>query len=322
MFRSRASHRWVRPALVATVLTLTSVMPAAAVPPGVTLTTAASPFEVTVNLPVAYVVKVTNGSNNALKYALVSGEISPEFSYLGAHPASSCSQLVPTCDLSGLPSGASAQVIFYFLAPSAPGTFTFTAYANFDGQTTSPPANYQNALSAPVETVVLAENVDLVRGHSVAGYRVFSTGLNALGVNNKHGTTVAVPVNAEVTVRDLPASHPLASCQGLTGEVTSLACFGEASYLSVAEGAAIPGGLQVTMRWDASDLPKGMTEKKLRIVHIFDDKTYEIVSDLCTFSGGVPTNLPCLDGPPVRLGDKDIEATVWLLRNGSARGWN
>jgi hypothetical protein len=323
--RSRLAAALARVLVTATLL-LTIIGPASAVSPTVTITTAASPFQVTVNLPIAYVVTVNNGSNNALKNLRVSATTSVPLTYLGAAPTASCDQSIASCLFNGLASGASAQAIFYFQAPAAPGTFRFSALANFDGQTTESPANYQNTLNAVVDTVVLALDEDLVRGHSVAGFRTFTTGLGNLSTTNRHGTEVALTSDGEVTLEDLAANDPRGSCANLVGAVTSLPCFGEASYLSIANGTALPGGIRATMRWDYTDLPNGMTEKKIRIVHIFDPgilvggQSYELVTNLCN-SATAPTNKPCLVGAPIRLADKDILATFFLSFNGVSKGW-
>jgi hypothetical protein len=332
MSRSRASRLSARAALVA-VLLLSLVSPTLSASPAVTVVTNASPFEVTVGLPIAYVVKVTNGSNNTLKFVSVRGVPSialPE--YFGASiGAPTCSQTEPVCDFSGLPSGESRSVLFYFLAPAAQTSFTFTAQANFDGQTTNPPANFQHTVSEPVTTNVLAVNQDHVTGHSfdpdgARFFREFTTGLGNLGTGNKHGTTAFVPENAEVTLKDLPANDPLASCSGLT-DGASFPCFGQASYLSIKNGEAVAGGIKVTIRWDSSDIPKKMTEKTLHLLHIFtppfvgdDGNNYEQITELCD-SATAPGNMPCLVGNPVRLMDKDIVATFFLNRDLTVRGW-
>jgi hypothetical protein len=317
MFRARTLRAAGR-AVVAVTLLSSIAMPASAVGPGVVVATTASPLNVTVDLPIAYVVKVTNDTNNTLKFVQVAGEISPEIQYLGALPgAPACSQVAATCDFSGLAKGATAQAIFYFKAPSAPTTLTFTAHANFDGQTTESPANYQHAVSAPVETIVLPTNQDLVMGHSFGAFRTFTTGLGSLNTNNPHGTTVELPsANAEVTVADLPPTHPDAQCPpALT------TCFGQGSSLSVGDGGPIPGGIKVTMRWDYTELPSGMTYQKLRVAHLLTATTFEQVTGICTFVAGVPTNMPCFEVAPFKLADKDIQATFWLASNRVSRGY-
>ena len=334
MFRARASRISVRAALAAVLLS-SLVSPTLSASPAVTVVTNASPFEVTVGLPVAYVVRVTNGTNNTLKYVSVRGMPSialPE--YFGASlPAPTCSQTEPICDFSGLPSGESRQVLFYYLAPASPTSFTFSALANFDGQTsTNPNANYQHTVSEPVTTNVLAVSQDHVTGHSFEpdgprSFREFTTGLGSLNAtSNQHGTTAFVPENAEVTLKDLPADDTLASCSGLTNGA-SFPCFGQASYLSIKKGEPVAGGIKVTIRWDSSEIPKTMTEKKLHLVHIFtppfvglDGNNYEQITNLCN-SATAPTNMPCLVGAPIRLADKDILATFFLNRDLTVRGW-
>ncbi len=91
--------------------------------------------------------------------------------------------------------------------------------------------------------------------------------------------------------------------------------------MSVADGVAIPGGIEVTMRWDVSQLPKGMTARKLRIAHLLGDGMYKQVKDACVFAGGVPTNMPCISVAPFTLRDKDIQATFYLASNRVSRGY-
>lgn len=296
------------------LLSALSAVPAGAVSPSVTLTTQASPLEVTVNLPIAYVVSIYNGSNNALKNVRITGQPSIALTPLGAEPATNCVDGV--CTLNGLPSGETRAVTFYYLAPASPQSFTFTALANFDGQTSSSPASYQNTSAVPVTTQVLDVNQDLVKGHAFSEYDTFTTGIGPLGATNRHGTEVVLTDTAEVTVRDLSvaAADAYANCLVLLGAP----CFGEASELSINGGEPVSGGLRVTIRWDFSDLPKGMTEKKIRIVHFLDGGVaVESVTQQC----GAATPAPCLAGPVVRLGDKDIQAVVILPSNGVIRGW-
>jgi hypothetical protein len=290
------------------------------------ITTNSSPVQVTVNLPVAYFVNIENGTNNTLRFVSVRGETSIELDYLGAEPTATCSQTTATCNFNGLAPGATAQAIFYFQAPAAPTTFTFLAFANFDGQTTNPPASFQDAVSEPIETNVIDVNQDLVTAHSFTGFREFTTGLGNLNNSNKHGTTAVVPTNAEVVLRDLPANDPRASCSALN-DGASFPCFGQASYLSIANGEPVAGGIKVTIRWDSSDIPKTMSEKKLHLIHIFtppfvgtDGKNYEQITDQCS-SPTAPSSMPCLVGAPVRLTDKDIVATFFLNRDLTVRGW-
>ena len=317
MSRARASRPSARAALVAIFL-LASAVPASAAGPGVVVTTTASPVQVTVGRPIAYVITVTNNTNNVLKYAGISGETSPvELDYILSDPAT-CSQSGPSCVFDNLPAGATATAVFVFEAPAVPGSFNFTALSDFDGDTTNPNATHNDTIEGVVQTNVLAESPNLVMGYSVPGIREFTTGLLNLDGINQHGTTVNVPVNAEVTVADLPPGHPDATCP----LAIAATCFGWASSLSVANGAVIPGGIQVTMRWDFSELPKGMTPQKLRIAHLLGNNQFVQVKDACVYNAQVvPTNMPCIAVAPYRLGDKDIQAIIYLAFNRLVKGF-
>ena len=337
MFRSRASRFSARAAVVA-ALVLTSVVPASAAY-NVQFTVASSPFVVTVGLPVAYPVTVTNSGGNILNHVTVIGQLDTAFTFLPQFtvPDAACSDTEPRCDFDQIrPGQSTAQVIFYYTAPAtvvnpdgAVGdTYTFTALARVSQGSNDDqnPGNSDSFPSPGVVTNVVASSPDLVSGHSVPGIREFTTGLTNLGTSNKHGTTVSVPVNAEVTLKDLLATNPLASCSGLSSGA-SFPCFGQASYLAIGKGAAIPGGIKVQIRWDYSDLPTGMTEKKIHLIHIFtppftlpNGNNYEQITNLCN-SATAPTNMPCLVGAPIRLADKDILATFFLNRDLTVRGW-
>jgi hypothetical protein len=295
---------------------LAIAVPASAAGPGVVVTTTASPVQVTVNQPIAYVITVTNNTNNTLKYAGISGETSLELDYILSDPAS-CSQSGPSCVFDNLPSGATARAVFVFEAPATPGTFTFTALSDFDGDTSNPNATHNDTVEALITTTVLAESPDLVRGYSVPGIREFTTGLGNLNRTNQHGTTVSVPVNAEVTLADLPPGNPAVACPA----AIAATCFGWGSSLSIANGATISGGIRVTMRWDYTELPNGMTYQKLRVAHLLTATTFEQVTGICTFTAGVPTNMPCFEVAPFKLADRDIQATFWLASNRVSRGY-
>ena len=350
MSRSRASRPPARAALVVLLL-LASTIPVAAASPSVHIDSAASPVGVTVGQPIAYVIDITNMTTNTLNFVSLADSFAPAtpaFKYLGASlPSPTCSQPPATeavCDFGQLAGGVSPpQVTLYYLAPlvAEQSEFVFTATATVgEGTSDNGNASHTDQFAIDVPTTVFLTQNDFVQGHSFdpAGpevYRTFTTGLGplngtGLSASNKHGTTAFVPTNAEVTLRDLTPQEANAlsvTCtSGLSGGV-SFPCFGQASFLSIGKGAVIPGGIKVTMRWDYSDLPSGMTEKKLHLIHIFtppflgpDNKNFEQITATCNHASA-PTNMPCLVGAPVRLTDKDILATVFLNRDLTVRGW-
>ena len=89
--------------------------------------------------------------------------------------------------------------------------------------------------------------------------------------------------NAEVTVADLP---PTESRRRMPGrDRRDLLRLGLIA-VGRARGDMIPGGILVTMRWDLSELPKGMTPQKLRIAHLLGGRGFEQVNAPCVFDGG------------------------------------
>ena len=317
MTRSRASRASLR-VVLATALVLTMVGPVSA--RDVTIAVqASSPTMVTAGYPVAYPVAATNTSRSTVNHLVLSGNAPLSFTYLGSSSAA-CSVSDDVCEFGQVPAGAALPVVtFYYLTPAAPATYQYTATVTLnEGPNDNPgndPAVQDSFTSDPILTQVIAASHDFVSGHAFGGYRRFSTGLNTVAADNPHGSEVVVPAVSEVRVQDVaPGSAP--PCPP-----AAPSCFGWATQLSVAHGAMIPAGIEVTVRWDASQLPKGMTDRKLRIIHLFDDGGYEIVSAACTYAGGIPTNLPCIKYAPQKQPDKDIQATILLLRNGVIRGW-
>lgn len=324
MNRSRAATVSTR-AILSVVLLLSMATPVAAREVSVVVL-ASSPTVVTAGYPVAYPVAVTNTSRSTVNHLVLSANAPGSFRYLGSSSAA-CSASEDVCEFGQVAAGAALPVVtFYYLTPAIADAYEFTATVSLnEGPNDNPgndPAVEDSFTSDPIETQVIPTQNDLVAGHAFGSYRSFSTGLGSLGVDNPHGSTVTVPGIGEVRLRDVaPASAPACPAETPT-------CFGWATQLAVANGAPFDAGIEVTVRWDASQLPKGMTDRKLRIVHLFDEgdyepgsPDYELVTAACTYTGGLPTNLPCIKVAPKRLADRDIQATILLLSNGVIRGW-
>jgi uncharacterized repeat protein (TIGR01451 family) len=335
MVRSRAFRIAMRLALAAS-LAISVATPVAASSINATVATS-SPLIVTVGKPVAFPITVKNTGKSTLNSVVVTGLAASGFTYLSSTPADACSQTQPVCTFRQLASGKSLPpIVLYYRVPTTVDTYSFKVEVkvseggndNSDGTAN----NIDTFFSAPITTDVRALDDDFVAGHSLPGTRSFSTGgidcasagLPAncndasfpLGDLNRHGTSVTIPVNAEVTASDVA---PAADCPAA---VTT--CFGYGSRLSIANGGDIPGGIVVTMRWDALDLPNGMTPAKLKVIHLFDPgktvngKTYALITNLCTSS----TDMNCFVVMPFKLADKDIQATFRIPFNGVSKGWN
>jgi uncharacterized repeat protein (TIGR01451 family) len=317
MKRPRASLTATRAAL-ALIVVLAGAAPVSARDVSVVVQTS-SPTVVTAGHPVAYPVSAMNIGKNTVNNVTLTGVAPASFSYLGAS-STACGATAPVCTFGQVASGSPLpNVTFYYLVPETIGSYEFRAVVSVNeggGDNSDGNANAEDSFSSdPVVTNVVAFSPDFVSGHSVAGIRTFSTGLTNLDATNQHGSSVTVPSNAEVRVADVPPLAIDVPCPAATPS-----CFGWATSLTVSNGAAFPAGIEVTIRWDASELPSGMTDRKLRIVH-FDGSGHEVVSNACTFANGLPTNLPCIKSAPMKQPDKDIQATILLLHNGFVRGW-
>jgi hypothetical protein len=320
MVRARASRFAWRAALAA-VLVLITVVPAAAASPDVRITTTSSPTSVTVGLVVAYPITVTNMSGRTLNHVDLTGSTSLNLEFLGSAPAGACPNAI--CDFGTMRAKDVRSVTFYYRAPSTttPSSFVFTATAHVsEGAGDNPGASHQDTFDFPITTIVLAINPNLVRGHAFGTDRIFDTGLTTLGTGNPHGTKVRIPVaNVEVTAADLPPTDPAVQCPPVL-----TTCFGWGSSLSVGDGGPIPGGIEVTTRWDYSELSSvspPMSAKKLHVAHLLGGGQFREVTGICTFVAGVPTNMPCFSTPPTDLPDKDVFAVYWLDFNRVTRGY-
>jgi hypothetical protein len=317
MVRARASRLAWRVAL-ASALVLTTVVPATAASPDVVITTTSSPTSVTVGLVVAYPITVTNMSGRTLNHVDLVGSTSLPLAFLGSAPAGACPNAV--CDFGMMRAGDVRSVTFYYRAPptASPSSFVFTATAHVsEGGSDNPGAGHQDTFEFPITTNVLAVNANLVRGHAFGTDRTFDTGTQTLDTGNPHGTKVRIPgANVEVTAADLPPTDPAVQCP-----TTLTTCFGWGSSLNVGSGGIIPGGIEVTTRWDLSELPKGMTAKKLRVAHLLGNNQFAPVTGMCIFVDGVPNNMPCFSVAPFAWPDKDIQATYWLASNRVTRGY-
>jgi hypothetical protein len=315
-------------AIVALIMLLMSVVPAGGATGDITFTTISSPTQITAGMPVAYPVTVTNSSRRTINHITVSGAVEPaDFEFHSATPAAHCTGAV--CTFAQLPAGQSLpEITFYYIVPSAVNdpvnfdTYTFTVTAEVgEGPNDNPNAAHDDEFNHRVTTVVRPPHPDFVGGHSIDRVRGFTTGLGVDGVN-PHGTSVTVPTNAKVTVADLPPGE-VPACPAFAAAT----CFGWGSSLDVGADLAtgpefFPNGFEVIMRWDDSQLPKGMTPRKLRVIHLLDNGGYELVENLCTYDGnGLPTNLPCFTQAPTKVDGKDIEVRMLWGQNGVGRGW-
>lgn len=132
----------------------------------------------------------------------------------------------------------------------------------------------------------------------------------AVGSANKQATRVVAPSTLiGVTVSDGTAGD---ACTG---------CFGEASVVEVAGGAPFSGGFQVIITFDSSEIPSGVNANNINVYHTWTGDPapgFETISTRCSFSGGLPTSMPCLTAKKVN--GNDLQVTIWTTHNGVIHG--
>jgi hypothetical protein len=300
-------------------LLATSFTPVSAGAPAITVDVATpQPATVTQGRPVAYPVTVTNSGTSTVNHATLSGATSVPTTFITSYPAGACSAAA-VCDIGTLAGGGSYSVILVYEAPTTVGTFNFTAtFTGGEGANDNEgPASHQDTFRTSVPTDVVAFSVDSVHQYALASGATVSTGIadGDVTATNRHGTSVVVPGTAqgvETMVEDVTDS----SCPAELNDQ----CFGQASSLSIGQGRLFSSPLQVTIRFDYSELPSGMTDKKLRVVHFYTDGAGTHADPITTVCNGGATNAPCYR-PAVKQADKDLVITVYLLHNGNIRGW-
>jgi hypothetical protein len=135
----------------------------------------------------------------------------------------------------------------------------------------------------------------------------------SINSTNKQSTQVNAPnTGIPVTVQDGPGGP---ACPA------SVVCFGEASVIEVNGGQPFPGGFQVILQFDSSEIPGGVNANNIQIYHTWDGPPapgFETIPTRCTFSGGVPTSLPCLTAK--KINGNDLQVTIWTTHNGVIHG--
>ena len=298
-----------------------------------------SPTVVTDGRVVAFPVTVQNTSGHALNHITVTGAMqnldgtpASGFTLLEIVPATGCSTDTASCSIDQLAAtDPPINLVFYFRAPDTvanqagdPYDFKVTAIVS-EGANDNANAANQDTFEDLSRTLVRLETDDFISGHAYTGGGAadltFSTGSDT-SLANPHGTTVAVKRNTEVTVTDV-AAEGLQTCKDLVAS-----CFGWGSKLDVGQdfpgdvAESFPDGIVVTMRWDSSQLPKGMTSRKINVIHVLDDGTAEFVPRTICPPNPTLAEMPCYLKLPYDVAkNRGIEAIMLWDQNGIGRGW-
>jgi hypothetical protein len=300
-------------------LLATSFTPVSAGAPAITVVVdTPQPATVTQGRPVAYPVTVTNNGTSTVNHATLSGSTSVPATFITSYPVGACSATA-VCDIGTLAGGGSYSVILVYKAPPTVGTFNFTAefVGGEGGSDNEGPASHQDTFRTSVPTEVIATSVDVVHEYALREGGIVSTGIGdgVVTAANPHGTSVQIPgtpEGVETKVEDVTGSNCPAELANQ--------CFGQASLLEIGQGRLFTSPLKVQIRFDYSELPSGMTDKKLRVVHFYADADGAHADPITTVCNAGATNAPCYV-PAVKQVDKDLVITVYLLHNGNIRGW-
>jgi hypothetical protein len=323
--------RGVASALVAAALVFAAVAAtgrAANPGPNVTLSVSGAPGSVSLGHYVAYTATVSNGDTNNVTHLTLTAPAASStapfpLTYVSASPsAGSCSAppaLPLTCSFGSLPSGATATVTFVFRAPAglpASGAgVSFAAQVSFDEG-----PNDQNSSHGDTKLASAATTLGAVGSDFVTGFVPFSLGddletagdLAGPSGGNPQKTGLAVPalaassLGATGVVQEVPhpATDTTSDCQ------TGFSCFGQTSFVTLPGTFSPP--LELTFRFDASELPPGMTQKKLRMFHD------GVLVPPCS-TPGVLSPGPTCQSSTTSFDDKDLGAVLLSSTNGSYR---
>jgi hypothetical protein len=256
--------------------------------------------------------------------APAAGSTSPfPLTYVSASPSTGTCSAPPalplSCSLGSLKSGATSTVTFVFKAPaSLPASgaaATFAAQASFDEG-----PNDQNSSHSDTKVSSAATTLGAVGSDFVTGFVPFSLGDDLetagdlIGPSNGNPQKTGLAVSAFATsslgatsvVQEVP--HPstdtTSDCQA------GFSCFGQTSFVTLPGFFSPP--LQLSFRFDASELPPGMTQKKLRMFHD------GVLVPLCT-TPGVLAPPPTCQSSTTSFDDKDLGALLLSSSNGSYR---
>jgi hypothetical protein len=282
------------------------------------------PLEVTAGQIVAYPVEISGDNTMTINHVVVDASV-PNATPLGAITTVGTCPTLERCDLGQFTAAAQdAFVVFMYRVPTDVNVTSVTATVvlnSGEGMNDDPGAAHGDEFSDVAVTNIHHGDLDTFFSRYVVprSFDAAETGVvetdQAITDTNRHATRVTVPdestteFGAPATIHELPVNPLGLGCGG--------PCFGEESQISVADGAAFPEqGLTVQVTFGAPELPKGMTARKLHVVHVLDGGTaFELVDGDCAV-----VEAPCRLST-VTLKDKSIVVTLLLDSNGSVKGF-
>lgn len=284
------------------------------------------PLEVTAGQIVAYPVSIAGVDNTqTVNHVFVDADV-PGATYYGATTSvGTCSNSAPRCDLGTFrPTSPAALVVLVFVAPTTASISSVTATVTVhsgEGTNDSGHAAHNDAFSDTAVTNIHHGGTSTFFSRYVVS-RAFDAGESGvvqtdqtISILNPHATKVTVPDDAAVTAAGAPVTlseafvAPNAECRGFP-------CFGQTSFISVADGGTFTTGFVASVTFGAPELPSGMNAKKLHVIHNLSGTAWEAVDTSCGKAPVAPCRLST-----VTLRDKSIVVTMLLKQNGNIKGY-
>jgi uncharacterized protein DUF11 len=297
--------------------------------PNVAIAVSGSPGAASLGHYVAYRVTVTSQAKNTVTHlelnAPASGSTTPfPLAYVSASPSTGSCSAPPSqpisCSFGSLRSGAQVGVTFVFSSPSVTPTtgaaVTFVAHASFDEGPSDQNASHTDTITGSAATSLSPAGSDFVTGFVpfALGDQLATGGsLDGPAAGNPQKTTLTVPTGSATglgavgTVQEVhhPPADTTSDCQA------GFSCFGQTSLVTM-PGLFSTTPLSLAFRFDASEVPSGMSARKLRMFHD------GVLVPLCT-TPGILSPGPTCQSSTAAFADKDIGAILLSSLNGSYR---
>jgi uncharacterized repeat protein (TIGR01451 family) len=289
-----------------------------------------TPTFVTRGEQVSYVISVGNTGGTTVNHVTLEAVTPPGFTYMRALTSQGTCNAAPAvdafCTLGQYAPGPPSLVVLIFdTAADAPlgiTEFTVTVEAG-EGGSDRPHSAHNDTFTDFDLTTVLAVNDDfsihyiVPEGDDITTGGVF--GATALSAANPQGTRAVVPA----TPMGLPASvsevgGPNDNCPAAFIDD----CFGQTSVVSVGNGVVLDPYLVVQVRFDDSEVPNGLNDRKLVIIHWFDPYPtagYEEITARCSDTTPAVSELPCRLRAE-EMDDGDWLVTIYMESNGFIKG--
>jgi hypothetical protein len=268
-----------------------------------------APATVSANATGAIILGIHNGDSSTVSQLFLTGaSITGDGTFTLANPSQgTCTGT--SCTLGQLKPGHDITVALVYTAGSVVGTVTGSGTFNTTGTAGTGDNSHGDSWFASAQASVSTDTLNFGGRYINNGNLVVQDNQSVNKDTNRQATKVVAPGNLiGVSVSD-------GGTQGTCP--ATLTCFGETSAIEVAAGASFPGGFQVIITLDSSEIPGGVTTRNVRVYHTWVDAPTpgsETISARCSFTNGLPNSMPCLNA--VKVNGNDIEITIWTTHNG------